>query len=84
MNNKKRRIAFISDHASPLASIGSVDTGGQNVYVAQLAKHLAANGYLIDVYTRRDCAEVDEVVNWEKDIRVINITAGPASNIVKE
>jgi len=29
-----RRIALISEHASPLASIGSVDSGGQNVYVA--------------------------------------------------
>lgn len=30
------RIAIISDHASPLATIGGVDSGGQNVYVAQI------------------------------------------------
>jgi D-inositol-3-phosphate glycosyltransferase len=84
MNTNKKRIAFISDHASPLACIGTVDTGGQNVYVAQLAKHLAAQGYLIDVYTRRDDTTIDEVVNWQKGIRVIHITAGPECNIIKE
>lgn len=84
MNNKKIRIAFISDHASPLACIGSVDTGGQNVYVAQLAQHLAAQGYLIDVFTRRDDAEMPEIVNWQKGVRVIHINAGPECNIIKE
>jgi D-inositol-3-phosphate glycosyltransferase len=33
-----RRIALISDHASPLAAPGSIDCGGQNVYVAHLAR----------------------------------------------
>lgn len=84
MKNKKRRIAFISDHASPLACIGTVDTGGQNVYVAQLAKYLARQGYLVDVYTRRDNAEIDETVNCEKGLRVIHIKAGPEFNIAKE
>ncbi|HEY9002358.1 MAG TPA: glycosyltransferase [Mucilaginibacter sp.] len=84
MKNKKRRIAFISDHASPLACIGTVDTGGQNVYVAQLAKYLAGQGYLIDVYTRRDNAEANEIVNWEKGVRVIHIQAGPGCSIAKE
>jgi glycosyltransferase involved in cell wall biosynthesis len=84
MNNKKRRIAFISDHASPLACIGTVDTGGQNVYVAQLAKYLASQGYLIDVYTRRDNAGIAEVVKWQKGVRVIHVKAGPECNIIKE
>jgi glycosyltransferase involved in cell wall biosynthesis len=84
MKNKKRRIAFISDHASPLACIGTVDTGGQNVYVAQSAKYLAQQGYRIDIYTRRDDPAMDEVVNWEKGIRVIHIKAGPEYGIPKE
>ena len=33
-----RRIAMISEHASPLATLGGVDAGGQNVYVGQLAR----------------------------------------------
>lgn len=84
MKNKKRRIAFISDHASPLASIGTIDTGGQNVYVAQLARYLAMQGYLIDVYTRSDSAEISEIVTWGKGVRVIHIKAGPECSIAKE
>src|SRR3954463_12837728 len=84
MNNQPKRIAFISEHASPLASLGGIDTGGQNVYVAQLAKHLAIQGYQVDVYTRRDDEELAEVVDMAPGVRVINITAGPPSAVIKE
>ena len=50
----KKRIAFISEHASPLATLGGIDNGGQNVYVAELSTELARKGYLVDVYTRKD------------------------------
>ena len=36
------RIDLVSEHASPLAAIGGVDAGGQNVHVAALAAGLAA------------------------------------------
>lgn len=39
-----RRIALISEHASPLAVLGGVDAGGQNVYVAHVARQLAVRG----------------------------------------
>ncbi|MGY3211401.1 glycosyltransferase family 4 protein [Mucilaginibacter sp. HD30] len=84
MSKHKTRIAMISEHASPLASLGSVDTGGQNVYVAQLAKYLARQGYVVDVYTRRDDTESDEIVNWIPGVRVIHINAGPQESIIKE
>jgi len=32
------RVAFISEHASPLAILEGVDNGGQNVYVAELSR----------------------------------------------
>ena len=35
---KRKRIALISEHASPLAMLGGVNSGGQNVYVGQLAQ----------------------------------------------
>ncbi|CAM5325958.1 D-inositol-3-phosphate glycosyltransferase [Streptomyces griseomycini] len=35
------RIAMASEHASPLAALGGVDAGGQNVYVARLSEELA-------------------------------------------
>lgn len=79
-----KRIAFISEHASPLAILGGIDNGGQNVYVAELAMQLAGKGYLIDIYTRRDDAAVAEIVEWQPGVRVIHITAGPATFIPKE
>ena len=47
-------IAMVSEHASPLAALGGVDAGGQNVHVAALAAALAARGHEVVVYTRRD------------------------------
>jgi len=79
-----RRIAFISDHASPLATLGGVDAGGQNVYVAQLARQLANAGDEIDIYTRRDAPGQPEIVEWLPWIRVIHVPAGPAKAIAKE
>jgi hypothetical protein len=79
-----RKIALISEHASPLACIGSVDSGGQNVYVAQLAKHLARLGYLVDVFTRRDDESQEQVTEWIPNVRVIHVPAGPARFVPKE
>ena len=80
----KKKIAFISEHASPLATLGGVDNGGQNVYVAELSKALASKGYKVDVYTRKDNAETEDVVNWLPNVRVINVKAGPEKFIEKE
>lgn len=79
-----KRIAMISDHASPLALPGGVDSGGQNVYVGQLARHLARLGYEVDVFTRREHELVPEIVDWLDGVRVINISAGPSEYIPKE
>ena len=35
---------MVSEHASPLAALGGVDAGGQNVHVAALARRCAAGG----------------------------------------
>lgn len=79
-----KRIAFISEHASPLALLGGVDNGGQNVYVAELSMQLARKGYHIDIYTRRDSADVPEIVEYKPNVRVIHVTAGPPVFIPKE
>lgn len=78
------RIAIISEHASPLASLGGVDSGGQNVYVAQLAHQLAARGYQVDIFTRRDDPSLPEVVKFISRVRVVHIDAGPTSVVPKE
>jgi D-inositol-3-phosphate glycosyltransferase len=79
-----RRIAMISDHASPLATLGGVDAGGQNVYVAQVARRLAGLGDRVDVFTRRDDPDLPPVVDMAPGVRVIHVPAGPASAIDKE
>ena len=48
------RIAMVSEHASPLAVLGGVDAGGQNVHVAALALAMARRGADVVVHTRRD------------------------------
>jgi D-inositol-3-phosphate glycosyltransferase len=78
------RIAFVSEHASPLAALGGTDAGGQNVYVCELAKHLAADGYAVDVFTRRESKEVKRCIKWSENIRIIHVDAGPAEIIPKE
>lgn len=79
-----RKIALISEHASPLATLGGVDNGGQNVYVAQVARALAALGCQVDVFTRRDDSELEEVYRWEPGVRIIHVPAGPPRYIEKE
>ncbi|HZW22493.1 glycosyltransferase family 1 protein [Noviherbaspirillum sp.] len=79
-----RKIALISEHASPLALIGSTDSGGQNVYVAQLARQLARLGYLVDIFTRRDSEFQEQVVDWVPGVRVVHVPAGPAHYVPKE
>ncbi|HKG08317.1 MAG TPA: glycosyltransferase [Pedobacter sp.] len=80
----KNKIAFISEHASPLAAPGGIDSGGQNVYVAELALELSRAGYEIDIFTRRDSEHLLRTEHLFPGVRVINIDAGPAEQIPKE
>jgi glycosyltransferase involved in cell wall biosynthesis len=75
---------MISDHASPLAAVGGVDSGGQNIYVAETARFLAARGYLVDIFTRKDQPDLPEIVDWLPGVRVIHVPAGPAAFVRKE
>ena len=79
-----KQIAFISEHASPLAALGGVDSGGQNVYVAETARQLSRMGFDIDIYTRWEDAAQPQVVRWQPGIRVIHIRAGKKEVIAKE
>ena len=80
----RQRIALISEHASPLARPGGVDSGGQNVYVAQVARHLARMGRDVDVFTRRDDPDLPDVAPLGPGCRVVHVPAGPASAVRKE
>ena len=78
------QIALISEHASPLSLLGGVECGGQNLYVAKVAKALTALGYEVDVFTRRDGDQLPEMVEWDHGIRVFYVPAGPPRCIRKE
>ena len=82
--DRHTRIAFLSEHASPLALLGGEDAGGQNVYVDEVSRNLARRGYTVDVFTRRDTSTVPEVVEWTPGVRVIHLDAGPASFLPKD
>lgn len=80
----KRKVAFISEHASPLAILGGVDCGGQNVYVDQVARHLVRQGYEIDIFTRWENSLYGQVVEYAPGIRVVHVAAGPREYVPKE
>lgn len=80
----KLRIALISEHASPLAALGGVDCGGQNVYVSQVAQALSAAGHHVDVFTRMDDARQPVITAWKPRLRIIHVPAGPADTVPKE
>ncbi len=79
-----RRIAIVSEHASPLGMVGGVDGGGQNIYVANVARQLARLGHRVDVFTRRDSPALARIVDWLPGVRVVHVAAGPASDLPKE
>ena len=72
------RIAMVSEHASPLATLGGVDAGGQNVHVAALATALVARGHEVVVYTRRDDSALPRRVTMRPGLQVEHVSAGPA------
>jgi glycosyltransferase involved in cell wall biosynthesis len=78
------KIAMVSEHASPLATLGGVDAGGQNVHVAELAGALADRGHQVVVYTRRDDAELPRRVALRHGVWVEHLDAGPPRAIAKD
>ncbi|MGC1377590.1 MAG: glycosyltransferase [Anaerolineales bacterium] len=72
------RIAMISYHTCPLATLGGKDTGGMNVSVRDLTRELGRLGIHVDVFTRSQDEHVPHVLH---DLgygnRVVHIPAGP-------
>ncbi|PKO18286.1 MAG: glycosyltransferase family 1 protein [Chloroflexi bacterium HGW-Chloroflexi-10] len=78
-------VAMISYHTCPLATLGGKDTGGMNVYVHQLTRHLGKMGIHVDVFTRSQDEHVPHVLH---DLgycnRVVHIPAGPEVPLPKK
>jgi glycosyltransferase involved in cell wall biosynthesis len=77
-------IDMVSEHASPLAAIGGVDAGGQNVHVAALAAGLARRGHAVTVHTRREDPDQPDRVTTADGYDVAHVTAGPARVLPKD
>lgn len=75
---------MVSEHASPLAALGGVDAGGQNVHVAELSLALARRGHEVTVYTRRDDAALPDRVRTDPRLEVVHVTAGPVRSVPKD
>jgi D-inositol-3-phosphate glycosyltransferase len=78
------KIAMVSEHASPLATLGGADAGGQNVHVAELSAALARRGHEVTVYTRRDDPGLPERVETPQGYTVAHVPAGPAEPLPKD
>ncbi|MGG6297603.1 glycosyltransferase family 4 protein [Leptolyngbya sp. AN02str] len=75
--DQNRRIALISVAGDPAAEIGQEEAGGQNVYVRQVGEHLAKQGWIVDMYTRKSHADQPEIVQHSPTCRTIRVQAGP-------
>ena len=79
------RVAFFSIHGyvDPEPNLGLVDTGGQVVYVLEMAKRLGEHGVEVDIFTRRfdNRKEIDYVSD---NVRIIRIPCGPRYFLPKE
>jgi len=78
------RVAMVSEHANPLAVLGGVDAGGQNVHVGALAAELAALGHEVTVYSRRDDPDVTTRVETPQGYAVEHVPAGPPTEVSKD
>jgi len=72
---------MLSTHGyfDPVPQLGQTDTGGQVVYVLELAKALTGHGIKVDILTRwfdRSRAQIDPVPDCA-GARIIRIPAGP-------
>lgn len=77
-------LALVSEHASPLAALGGVDAGGQNVHVACLAGALADRGHRVTVYTRRDDRDLPVRHLLRPGVEVHHVPAGPPEPLLKD
>jgi mannosylfructose-phosphate synthase len=85
---KYKHIAMLSTHGyfDPIPILGITDTGGQVVYVLELAKALSRKGIKVDIYTRwfdKSKPQIDPVPGFP-DVNVIRIPCGSWEFVPKE
>lgn len=78
------RIMLISDHGDPLARLGGIQSGGQNIYVREVALALDKLGWRIDVFTHWSETERPQVERLGSKARIIRLGAGRRGFIPKD
>src|ERR1700687_1195836 len=71
-----RRIAVISMHTSPTASLGQNANGGLNVYVREVCTAFSDRGIATDIFTRKQSIDDPNVEQLATLSRVIYLPAG--------
>ncbi|HET6311827.1 MAG TPA: glycosyltransferase [Candidatus Nitrosotalea sp.] len=71
-----RRIAVISMHTSPTASLGQNANGGLNVYVREVCNAFSERGIATDIFTRKQSLDDPNVETLAPLSRVIYLPAG--------
>ena len=87
-DNKIKTVCMLSTHGyfAPVPQLGKTDTGGQVVYVLQLAKALSTHKIKVDIYTRwfdPSKRQFDPLPDYP-NVRVIRIPAGSWEFLPKE
>ena len=80
----KGHIATLMVHTSPLDQPGAGDAGGMNIYVAEGAKRMATMGVKVDIFTRRNNADLPDTVELAPGVTVRHLDAGPVEGVTKE
>ena len=71
-------------HTCPLEQAGIGDAGGMNIYVAESAARMAAQGVEVDIFTRRDHLDLPEIVELSPGVNVHHLDAGHDLHLTKE
>jgi D-inositol-3-phosphate glycosyltransferase len=80
----QRRVAMLMVHTCPLEQAGIGDAGGMNIYVAESAARIAAQGVEVDIFTRRDHLDLPAIVELSPGVNVHHLDAGHDLHLTKE
>ena len=76
LRDTPKRIAVISMHTSPTASLGQNANGGLNVYVREVCSAFSERGIATDIFTRKLSADDPQIERLASNSRVIYLPAG--------
>lgn len=83
MFEQNLNIAMISAHSSPIGELGTQDTGGMSVYIRQVASELGKLGHRVDIFTRMQMPQGEQIVQLAENVRLIFLPAGTKGPIHK-